>query len=93
MVLFVVLPGFLVSSALYPLWKFADYGADYLNTIANANPFTHGVELVRYAIERQVTPVGLIVVAAVGAAAFVIAVAMIARRPAIWDGGEGWAKA
>jgi ABC-2 type transport system permease protein len=93
MALFVVLPGFLLSSALYPLWKFTDYGADYLNTVATANPFTHGVELVRYAVERQVTPVGLAVVAAVGVAAFAVAVVAIARRPAIWDRGERLAKA
>lgn len=93
MMLLIVWPGFLVSSALYPLWKFTDYGADYLSVVANANPFTHGVELVRYAMERQVGTIGLIVVIAVGAVAVSAAAVLIARRPAIWGQRENWAKA
>lgn len=80
MMLLIVWPGFLVSSALYPLWKFTDFGADYLNVIAEANPFTHAVELIRYASEGQLEPVSLLVVVGVGAAAFLGVMAALSPR-------------
>lgn len=80
MLLFVVLPVFVLSSALYPLWKFTDFGADYLNVIAEANPFTHAVELIRYASEGQLEPVSLLVVVGVGAAAFLGVMAALSPR-------------
>jgi ABC-2 type transport system permease protein len=46
---FVVFPMFFLSSALYPLWKLREAGADAVYYISQANPFTHAVELVRFA--------------------------------------------
>lgn len=46
---FVIFPMFFLSSALYPLSRFAAAEADYLGTIALFNPFTHLVELLRAA--------------------------------------------
>ncbi len=80
MLLFVVLPAFLLSSSLYPLWKFTDYGADYLNVVAEANPFTHAVELIRYASEGQLAVTSLLVVLGVAMLAFGATMIVISPR-------------
>ena len=46
---FVIFPMFFISSALYPLWRLIDNGAILVYYLANANPFTYGVEMVRAA--------------------------------------------
>ena len=46
---FVIFPMFFISSALYPLWKLQESGALVIYYIANVNPFTHAVELIRFA--------------------------------------------
>ena len=58
---FVIFPMFFISSALYPLWRLQDNGAEFVWWIANINPFTYGVELVRWASLGQVYIPGLIV--------------------------------
>jgi ABC-2 type transport system permease protein len=49
---FVIFPMFFLSSALYPLWKMAE-ASPLLRDICAANPFTHAVELIRFALYRQ----------------------------------------
>ncbi|UWR21895.1 ABC transporter permease [Sulfitobacter sp. S190] len=49
---FVIFPMFFLSSALYPLWKMAG-SSELLYTICAVNPFTHGVELIRFALYGQ----------------------------------------
>ena len=49
---FVIFPMFFLSSALYPLWKMAESSV-LLHNICAANPFTHGVELIRFAAYLQ----------------------------------------
>lgn len=44
---FVVFPMFFLSSALYPLWKMRE-SSEALYYLCQFNPFTHGVELVRF---------------------------------------------
>tara|TARA_Y100001970_G_C14222091_1_gene853308 strand:+ start:464 stop:1315 length:852 start_codon:yes stop_codon:yes gene_type:complete len=46
---FVIFPMFFISSALYPLWRLVDNGAIFVYYLANANPFTYGVEMIRAA--------------------------------------------
>lgn len=46
---FVIFPMFFLSSALYPLWKMAE-SSELLYTISALNPFTHAVELIRFAL-------------------------------------------
>jgi ABC-2 type transport system permease protein len=65
---------FFLSSALYPLWKLREAGADAIYWIALVNPFTHAVELIRFAAYGQLNAVALAVVAGVGGAAFLLAV-------------------
>ncbi|MGY9048760.1 multidrug ABC transporter permease [Puniceibacterium antarcticum] len=49
---FVIFPMFFLSSALYPLWKMAE-SSSTLRDICAVNPFTHAVELIRFALYLQ----------------------------------------
>lgn len=49
---FVVFPLFFCSSALYPLWKMRESSVA-LYHICSVNPFTHAVELIRFALYVQ----------------------------------------
>ncbi len=50
---FVIFPMFFLSTALYPLWKMAE-SSDLLRDICAVNPFTHAVEMIRFALYGQV---------------------------------------
>jgi ABC-2 type transport system permease protein len=50
---FVIFPMFFISTALYPLWKLEESGALVLVQLAWLNPFTHVVELIRFAMQGQ----------------------------------------
>ena len=71
---FVIFPMFFLSSALYPLWKLREAGAQVIWYLAMANPFTHAVELVRFAAYGQFNALSCAVVVGVGLAAFGLAV-------------------
>ena len=60
---FVIFPMFFMSSALYPLWKLKESGAEWLFWVASVNPFTHMVELTRFAMYEQLNSTSLAVVA------------------------------
>lgn len=47
---FVIFPMFFISPALYPLWRLQESGAELIYQIARYNPFTHAVDLVRFAL-------------------------------------------
>ena len=47
---FVIFPMYFMSSALYPLWKLEESGAQWVYQIARFNPFTHAVEWMRFAM-------------------------------------------
>ena len=49
---FVIFPMFFLSSALYPLWKMAEANP-HLRDLCAINPFTHAVELIRFALYGQ----------------------------------------
>lgn len=49
---FVIFPMFFLSTALYPLWKMAE-SSTLLRDICAANPFTHAVEAIRFALYLQ----------------------------------------
>ncbi len=78
---FVIFPMFFASSALNPLWRVKESSL-WLYRIYSANPFTHAVELIRYAMYGKFN--GL----AAGVVAGFLAVFMIA---AVWgyDPGRG----
>ncbi|HUN52879.1 MAG TPA: ABC transporter permease [Candidatus Sulfotelmatobacter sp.] len=51
---FVIFPMFFLSSALYPLWKLRESGADGVYWLARLNPFSYAVELIRFALYGRV---------------------------------------
>jgi ABC-2 type transport system permease protein len=58
---FVIFPMFFASSALYPLWQVRE-SSPLLYYICEFNPFTHAVELIRFALYAQVNWLSLAVV-------------------------------
>ncbi len=76
---FVIFPMFFASSALYPLWRVKE-GSPLLYYICEFNPFTHSVELIRFALYGQVNWLSLAVV--VGCTVVFMLGAIIAYDPA-----------
>ena len=64
---FVIFPMFFASSALYPLWRLRE-SSTLLHDIAAFNPFTHAVELIRFALYGQLNLFALAIVASCTAA-------------------------
>jgi len=60
---FVIFPMFFASSALYPLWRVKEASL-ILYRVCQANPFTHAVELIRFALYGQFNVEAAIVVIA-----------------------------
>jgi ABC-2 type transport system permease protein len=75
---FVIFPMFFASSALYPLWRVRE-GSPFLYYVCQLNPFTHAVELVRFALYRQINWLSLAVVT--GCTAVFLAGAILAYDP------------
>ena len=75
---FVIFPMFFASSALYPLWRLQE-GSVLLHDIALFNPFTHCVELIRFALYMKVNWEALGIVT--GCAVVFMAGAIIAYNP------------
>ncbi len=87
---FIIFPMFFASSALYPLWKMEE-ASETLFWVCEFNPFTHAVELVRFALYLQFAPLAFAVVVGVTIVAFGLSAmaydpgrGMLARR-----GGPG----
>jgi ABC-2 type transport system permease protein len=75
---FVIFPMFFASSALYPLWRIKE-SSPLLYEICRANPFTHAVELIRFALYGQIEPVSLAIV--LGCIVLFLAAAIYAYNP------------
>ena len=75
---FVIFPMFFASSALYPLWRIRE-ASPLLYEICRLNPFTHAVELIRFALYEQINGTALAVVA--GSGALFLALAILAYNP------------
>src|SRR6266403_1395002 len=76
---FVIFPMFVASSALYPLWRVQE-GSPMLYYICQINPFTHAVELIRFALYGKMNWVSLAVVC--GCTAIFMIGAVLAYDPA-----------
>lgn len=57
---FVIFPLFFLSSALYPLWKMRE-ASEWLYWLCALNPFSHAVELVRFALYQRLSVTALLV--------------------------------
>ena len=85
---FVIFPMFFASPALYPLWHVKEASL-ILYDICEINPFTHAVELIRFALYGQLEPVSAVVLVATTAIFLTLAVygydpakGLMARRAA-----------
>ncbi len=56
---FVIFPMFFMSTALYPLWKMQESSV-WLHNLAQYNPFSQAVELIRFALYGQLNQYALI---------------------------------
>ena len=70
---FVIFPLFFLSSALYPLWKMREAN-EWLYQLCAFNPFSSGVELLRFALYEKLATVPLIVIVSLTVATFALAV-------------------
>ena len=76
---FVIFPMFFASSALYPLWRVQE-ASPVLYYICQFNPFTHAVELIRFALYAQPNLLSLAVVC--GCTGILMSGAILAYDPA-----------
>ncbi|NQV83495.1 MAG: ABC transporter permease [Rhodospirillales bacterium] len=76
---FVIFPMFFLSSALYPLWKMRE-SSQLLYQICSLNPFTHAVEVIRFALYGQFNAGSALYVAV--ALALFLGAAVYAYNPA-----------
>lgn len=75
---FVIFPMFFASSALYPLWRIKE-ASPLLYEICRINPFTHAVELIRFALYVKFDPISFAVV--LGYTVAFLAAAIYAYNP------------
>lgn len=75
---FVIFPMFFLSSALYPLFKMQE-ASELLYWLCQANPFTYGVELIRFSLYGRWHPEAALILAGC-TLAFLLA-AILAFRP------------
>jgi ABC-2 type transport system permease protein len=71
---FVIFPMFFFSTALYPLWRLEESGSLILYYVAQANPFTHAVELIRFALYGRFEPTSAAIVTGATVLFFMLAV-------------------
>lgn len=76
---FVIFPMFFLSTALYPLWKLQESGAEAVYQLARFNPFTHAVELIRFALYGQFNALACAVV--IGALVLFFVAAVLGYDP------------
>ena len=69
---FVIFPMFFLSTALYPVWKMQEASA-VLAAICEWNPFSQGVELIRFALYGQINWLALALTAGSGLVFFLAA--------------------
>ncbi|WP_299359850.1 ABC transporter permease [uncultured Paracoccus sp.] len=87
---FVIFPMFFASSALYPLWRMEE-SSPLLHDICAVNPFTHSVELIRFALYGQLEPLSLAVVLGCTLLFFGGTVFMYDPAKGLWRGRKGGA--
>ena len=85
---FVIFPMFFASTALYPLWRMRDSSV-LLHDICAANPFSHAVELIRFALYLRFNPLAFAVVLGCTLAFFGATVFMYDPAKGLWRGRGG----
>lgn len=85
---FLIFPMFFASSALYPLWRMKESSV-LLHNICAVNPFTHAVELIRFALYLQFDLTSFLVTLGCFAAFFGAAVFMYDPSKGLWARRKG----
>jgi ABC-2 type transport system permease protein len=85
---FVIFPMFFASTALYPLWRMRDSSV-LLHDICAVNPFSHAVELIRFALYGQFNPLAFAVVVGCIAVFFGGTIFMYDPAKGLWRGRKG----
>lgn len=87
---FVIFPMFFASSALYPLWRMRESSV-LLYHICAWNPFTHSVELIRFALYGQIEPLALAATLGCLVVFFGATIFMYDPAKGLWRGRKGGA--
>lgn len=80
---FVIFPMFFASSALYPLWRMRE-SSPLLHAICQWNPFTHAVELIRFALYCRFDLKSFLVVSGCAALFFGLTIVMYDPAKGLW---------
>ena len=86
---FVIFPMFFLSSALYPIQRMQNAGAEWIYQISSFNPFTHAVEALRYALYGQIAPLSLAVVVISSLVFYMVAAAGYDPQRGLVKSGRG----
>jgi len=86
---FVIFPMFFLSSALYPIQRMQNAGAEWIYQVSSFNPFTHAVELLRYALYGQIALLSLAVVVISSLVFYLIAAAGYDPQRGLVKSGRG----
>jgi ABC-2 type transport system permease protein len=85
---FLIFPMFFASSALYPLWRMKESSV-LLHNICAWNPFTHAVELIRFAMYLEFDLLSFVVTAGCFVVFFSAAVFMYDPAKGLWARRKG----
>lgn len=85
---FVIFPMFFASTALYPLWRMRE-SSTLLHKICAVNPFSHAVELIRFALYQRFDLVSFWVVSGCLTLFFAGAVFMYDPAKGLWARRKG----
>lgn len=86
---FVIFPMFFLSSALYPIQRMQNAGAEWIYQVSSFNPFTHAVEALRYALHGKIAPLSLAVVVVSSLVFYMVAAAGYDPQRGLVKSGRG----
>jgi ABC-2 type transport system permease protein len=86
---FVIFPMFFLSSALYPIQRMQNAGAEWIYQVSSFNPFTHAVEALRYALYGKIAPLSLAVVVVSSLVFYLVAAAGYDPQRGLVKSGRG----
>jgi ABC-2 type transport system permease protein len=86
---FVIFPMFFLSSALYPIQRMQNAGAEWIYQVSSFNPFTHAVEALRYALYGKIAPLSLAVVVISSLVFYMVAAAGYDPQRGLVQSGRG----
>ncbi len=70
---FVIFPAFFFSTALFPLWRIRESGAEWIAMVVTVNPFTAVVEMLRFALYGEANGRAIAITLAAASVAFALA--------------------